>query len=197
MNYITKMNEAPVMMNDKSIVRVEEHKHEKAICFEVDCFEAETEAWGRMSAWCKKYIPDRTARRFVGLAPKGHHPEGEMHQNAVEHVKHPYQAMMLLVGEECEQEMLYDMPVIDAPNGLFLINDVALNQYDADGNLDIALSMMKASDAFVEFVQNTEGYEFDMQKGIFYEEHVFSEHWFQKGGLPTAFKMWVPVILHK
>ena len=88
------------------------------------------------------------------------------------------------------------MPVVDAPEGIYLVNDVALNQFDNDGNLDMALSMMKASDAFMEFVQNTDGYEFDMKKGVFYEEHIFSEDWFQKGGLPTAFKMWVPVISH-
>lgn len=82
---------------------------------------------------------------------------------------------------------------IRCPNGLFLVNDVALNQYDENGNMDIALSMMKASDAFVDFVNQTEGYAFDMGKGIFYEEHIFSEDWFQNGGCPTGFRMWVPV----
>jgi len=54
--------------------------------------------------------------------------------------------------------------------------------------------MMKASEAFVEFIKNTEGYEFDCSAGIFYEEHIFSERWFQKGCVPDGFRMWVPII---
>ncbi len=191
-----EISKGEMKMNNKAIIKVEEHRGEKAICFEVDCYDAEERAWGQMSKWCKENIPDRTARRYVGLAPKGHHPDGEPHKDASEHVKHPYQAMMLLIGEEGHAETFHGMPVVDAPEGIYLVNDVALNQFDNDGNLDMALSMMKASDAFMEFVQNTDGYEFDMKKGVFYEEHIFSEDWFQKGGLPTAFKMWVPVISH-
>lgn len=189
-----KVEEGEMKMNEKTIVRVEGHANEKVVCFEVDCFDAEEAAWGKMSTWCKENIPDRTARRFIGLAPKGHHPDGENHQNASEHVKHPYIAMMFLIGDEVKQETFHGLPVHDAPDGIYLVNDVALNQYDEHGKLDMALSMIKASDSFVDFVNRTDGYEFDMKKGIFYEEHIFSEQWFQEGGLPTGFRMWVPVL---
>lgn len=45
---------------------------------------------------------------------------------------------------------------------------------------------MKASEDFVEFMKNTAGYEFDCPVGIFYEEHIFSEKWFQNGGIPDG-----------
>lgn len=187
------MKEGEMNMNEKTIVRLEEHIAEKVICFDVDCVDPETEAWNEVASFCRKYVPDRTARRFVGYAPLGHHPGGESHENAEEHVKHPYCAQMYLIGEECQLDHFHGKEVIDAPKGLFLVNDVSLNQYDDHGNLDIALSMMKASDAFIEFVKRTPGYEFDCEKGIFYEEHVFSEKWFQTGGLMDGFKMWVPI----
>ena len=146
-----------------------------------------------MSKWCKKYIPDRTARKYVGIAPIGHHPQGAEHQNASEHIKHPYKAMMYLAGDECNQEEFYGLKVEDAPAGLFLLNDVTLNQFDENNHLDMALSLMKASESFVEFMTHTSGYEFDCTAGLFYEEHIFSEKWFQKGGVPDGFRMWVPI----
>lgn len=26
------------------------------------------------------------------------------------------------------------------------------------------------------------------------EEHIFSERWFQQGGFPDGFRMWVPIL---
>jgi len=75
-----------------------------------------------------------------------------------------------------------------------LVNDVVLNQYDENGDLDMAISLMKASESFIEFMNKTDKYEFDCGKGIFYEEHIFSESWFKQGGAPEGFKMWVPII---
>lgn len=194
LNFRVLIKEGEMFMNETAIVKIEEHRNEKVVCFTADCADPENEAWGRMSEWCKKNVPDRTARRFVGVAPLGHHPDGERHQNASEHVKHPYKAMMFLVDEECGQKEFCGLKVEDAPSGLFLVNDVALNQFDENDRMDIALSMMKASEAFVEFIENTGGYEFDCQSGIFYEEHIFSEKWFQSGGFPDGFRMWVPIV---
>ena len=194
LNFHIKIKEGEMLMNETSIVKIEEHRDEKVVCFTVDCVDPENEAWGKMSEWCKKNVPDRTARRYVGVAPLGHHPQGEEHQNASEHVKHPYKAMMYLIGDECVREEFCGLKVEDAPSGLFLVNDVTLNQFDENDNLDIALSLMKASEAFVEFIKNTEGYEFDCSAGIFYEEHIFSERWFENGGVPDGFRMWVPII---
>lgn len=193
LNFRIQINEGAMMMNETAIVKIEEHRNEKVVCFSVDCVDPESEAWGRMAEWCKKNVPDRTARRYVGVALSGHHPGGAEHQNASEHVKHPYKAMMYLVGDECGQEEFCGLKVEDAPTGLFLVNDVTLNQFDENGILDIALSMMKASEAFVEFIKNTAGYEFDCPSGVYYEEHIFSEKWFQNGGVPDGFRMWVQV----
>lgn len=194
LNFQLQIKEGVMVMNDTAIVKIEEHRNEKVVSFSVDCVDPENEAWGQMAQWCKKNISDRTARRFVGVAPAGHHPQGEQHQNASEHVRHPYKAMMYLVGEECGQEEFCGQRVENAPSGLFLVNDVTLNQFDENDNMDIALSMMKASEAFVGFIQNTPGYEFDCSAGIFYEEHIFSERWFQNGGPPDGFRMWVPIM---
>ena len=194
LNFQIRVNEGEMIMNETALVKIEEHRNEKVVSFSVDCVDPENEAWKQMSEWCKKNVPDRTARRYVGVAPSGHHPQGVGHQNASEHIKHPYIAMMYLVGDECGQKEFCGLKVEDAPSGLFLVNDVALNQFDENDNMDIALSMMKASEAFVEFVNNTSGYEFDCPAGIFYEEHIFSESWFQNGGVPSGFRMWVSII---
>ena len=113
---------------------------------------------------------------------------------ASEQETHPYVAMMFLVGDECEKKSFHGLTVEDAPEGLFLVNDVVLNQYDENGALDMALSIMKASESFVEFINKTNQYEFDCGKGTFYEEHIFSEKWFEQGGVPEEFKIWVPIL---
>lgn len=194
LNFEIHLKEGEMKMNETAIVRMEEHRKEKVICFEVDCMDPEEKAWGLMSEWCRRNVSDRTARRFLGVAPMGHHPEEVQHQNASEHESHPYIAMMYLVGEEGIMDSFHGKKVEDAPEGLFLINDVALNQYDENGDMDMALSMMKASEAFMDFMKTTKDYEFDCGKGIFYEEHIFSEKCFQQGGFPDGFRMWVPIL---
>lgn len=194
LNFQVKIKEGEMFMNETAIVKVEEHGNEKVVCFAVDCANPENEAWRQMSEWCKKNVPDRTARRFLGVAPCGHHPQGGEHQNASEHIKHPYKAMMYLISDECSRKEFCGLKVEDAPSGLFLVSDVTLNQFDENGDLDIALSLMKASEAFVDFIKNTDGYQFDCPSGVFYEEHIFSERWFQNGGVPDGFRMWVPII---
>ncbi len=180
-------------MNYSSSVTIEEHHNEKVIAFKVDCENPESVAWGLISKWCVENISDRTSRRYLGIAPIGHHPGGNSHQNASEKEVHPYIAMMFLEGDECEKKTFHGQEVLDAPEGLFLVNNVSLNQYDKNGKLDMALSMMKASEAFVEFINKSDQYEFDCGKGTFFEEHIFSEKWFEHGGVPTGFKMWVPI----
>ncbi|MCI9144298.1 MAG: helix-turn-helix transcriptional regulator [Lachnospiraceae bacterium] len=194
LNFQIRIKEGEMIVNETAIVKMEEHRNEKVVCFAVDCIDPENVAWGQMAEWCKKNVPDRTARRYIGVALSGHHPQGAEHQNASEHVKHPYKAMMYLIGDECGQEEFCGLRVEDAPSGLFLVNDVTLNQFDENDKMDIALSMMKASEAFVEFIKNTPAYEFDCPAGIFYEEHIFSEKWFQNGGVPDGFRMWVPIV---
>ena len=194
LNFRIQVREGEMIMNETAIVKIEEHRNEKVVSFTVDCVDPENEAWRQMSEWCKENVPDRTARRYVGVASSGYHPHGVEHQNASEHVKHPYKAMMYLIGDECSREEFCGLKVEDAPSGLFLVSDVTLNQFDENENMDIALSLIRASEAFVEFMKNTVGYEFDCPAGIFYEEHIFLERWFQNGGVPDGFRMWVPII---
>lgn len=33
-------------MNETAIVKIEEHRNEKVVCFSVDCIDPENEAWG-------------------------------------------------------------------------------------------------------------------------------------------------------
>ena len=119
LNFQIRIKEGEMIMNETAIVKIEEHRNEKVICFAVDCVDPENEAWGQMSEWCKKNIPDRTARRYVGVAPTGHHPQGNEHKNASEHVKHPYKAMMYLVSDECNREEFCGMKIEDAPRVCF------------------------------------------------------------------------------
>lgn len=46
------------MMNETALVKIEEHRNEKVVCFTVDCVDPENEAWGQMSEWCKKNVPN-------------------------------------------------------------------------------------------------------------------------------------------
>lgn len=186
------MRKGDLLMNEKILVSVREIKNSHVIAFDVDCFDAEEVAWNQMKEWANANLKDKVARCYVGLAPIGHHPKGQ-HENASEHVKHPYKAMVLLLDDEVKDDEFCGKKIENGPDGLYLVNDVSLNQYDENGVLDMAMCMIKASEAFVEFVKNTDVYEFDCGAGIFYEEHVFDEKWFAKGGTPSAFRMWVPV----
>ncbi|MDE5817840.1 MAG: hypothetical protein K2N41_08930 [Lachnospiraceae bacterium] len=94
LNFQIRIKEGEMIVNETAIVKIEEHRNEKVVCFTVDCVDTENEAWGQMSEWCKMNIPDRTVRKYVGVALSGHHPQGAGHQNASEHIKHPYKAMM-------------------------------------------------------------------------------------------------------
>jgi len=111
LNFRIQIEKGEMVMNETAIVKIEEHRNEKVVCFTVDCVNPEKEAWGQMSEWCKKNIPDRTSRKYVGVADSGHHPQGEEHQNASEHIKHPYRAMMYLVGDERGRDIFCGLEV--------------------------------------------------------------------------------------
>ncbi len=186
------MREGRLEINRKPIVSVNELKNSHVISFSVDCVDPETAAWDLLRKWASANLSDRTARRYIGVAPLGHHPKGE-HKDAGEHIRHPYTAMMLLLGEEADAPMFHEKPVENGPDGLYLVSDVALNTYDENGDLDMARCLIEASSAFADFMKRTDGYEFDCGSGVFYEEHIFDEDWFKSGGIPTAFRMWVPI----
>ncbi|MDE7294960.1 MAG: AraC family transcriptional regulator, partial [Oscillospiraceae bacterium] len=59
LNFQIRIKEDEMIVNETAIVKIEEHRDEKVVCFAVDCVDPENEAWGQMSEWCKKNIPDR------------------------------------------------------------------------------------------------------------------------------------------
>lgn len=180
-------------MNTKSMVRIEEHGHERVVNFFVDCSAPEEAAWTLMRKWCIANLNDFTARRFIGCAPKGHHPNGEEHVSGEAVGNHEYLAHMFLYEEEGNSNTFMGADVCNAPKGLFLVGDVALNEFNEDGTLDIGESIMKSSEVMTEFIKNTPDYEFDFATRPYYEEHVFTKEWFESGGDPTGFKLWLPI----
>ena len=88
----------------------------------------------------------RGARRYIGYASGGHHPNGP------EETAHEYCAMMLLHGDEGNTENFLGAQVTDAPKGVFLVGDVVLNEYFDDGTIDIGLSMKNSSQTVYELL---------------------------------------------
>ena len=66
----------------------------KAVCFVANCDGPETQAWSQLREWAVRELSDYEARRYIGFAPRGHHPAGEGSDF------HEYKALMLLYGAE-------------------------------------------------------------------------------------------------
>ncbi len=188
-----KINGGNLCMSTKPLVKIEEHGHERVAQFFVNCQAPEEAAWTQMRRWSVENLSDYTARRYIGCAPKGHHPDGEEHHTGEEEGKHEYLSCMFLLEEEGGHKKFKGADVCDAPKGLFLVGDVALNEFDEKGLLDIGASMIKAYEIMMEFIKDTPEYEFELQVRPYYEEHVFSKEWFQSGGEPSGFKLWLPI----
>lgn len=54
LNFQIRIKKGEMFMNETAIVRIEEHRNEKVVCFNADCVDPENKAWGQMSEWCKK-----------------------------------------------------------------------------------------------------------------------------------------------
>lgn len=188
-----KIDKGEMIMNERPIVKIEEHGKERVVSFKVDCHRPETIAWQMLSKWCVDHLVDYTARRFIGFAPNGHHPDGSSPDSSDDDIKHEYLAQVLLYGDEGLDGEFLGEKVSEAPKGLFLVSDVVLNQFDENGHLDIGSSMMKSSEVFQDFINNIEGYAFDFNGRTFCEEHIFSDEWFETGGPPKGFKLWMPI----
>lgn len=180
-------------MGNKPVVRIEEHSRERVVSFFVNCSGPEEEAWNLLRHWAVTNLKDYTACRFIGCAPKGHHPEGEGHNPNEEIGCHEYMAQMILFEDEGESDSFLGGSVTDAPRGLFLVGDVVLNEYNEDGTVDIGASMQKSAGVMAECLKNMGGYEFDMQGRPYFEEHVFSQEWFEGHGDLAGFKLWLPI----
>lgn len=185
-----RIQEGNTMLGEKSLVRMEELDNRRAAVFRAEGREPETLAWNLLREWAVGNLKDYEARRYIGYAPGGHHPNGP------EESSHPYCAMMLLHSGEGEGDRFLGAPVTDAPKGLFLVGDVALSEYDGSGAVDIGLSMQKSSQTVYQCMVHMGGYELDFEGRAYLEEHIFPKRWFVSGHPETIlpeFKFWLPV----
>lgn len=184
------IQEGETMLGKKALIRMEELGHCRAVEFRVNCREPETHAWNLMRSWVRENLSDYQVRRYIGYAPWGHHPESE------EETAHEYCAMLLLHGDEGKGEEYLGAKVVDAPQGLFLVGDVVLNEYFEDGTIDIGLSMKKASQTVYECMLSMGGYELDFDGRSYLEEHIFQKEWFTAEGheaILPEYKFWLPI----
>jgi len=190
-------------MGTKPLVRIEDHSNERVASFSVDCKGPEGAAVTLLRDWAVKNLNDYTARRYIGCAPKGHHPKGEHHQKGEQIGMHEYVMQMLLVAEEGIGSTFLGAHVCDAPQGLFLIGDVALNEFNNDEAIDLGSSMQTAFGIMSECLSDMGGYEFDFNYGDplkerrHREEHIWSKEWWENPAICEAglmgFKLWLPI----
>ncbi|MNM12317.1 Regulatory protein SoxS [compost metagenome] len=177
----------------KPLMRIEEHHLERVVSFYVNCRAPEEAAWNQLRDWVVRNVNDYQARRFIGCAPKGHHPKGQEHQPNEEEGTHEYLAQMFLLEDEGCQDSYMEAATCDAPRGLFLIGDVVLNEFQADGTIDIGSSMQRSFGVMSQCLQEMGGYEFDLAERPYYEEHIFTNEWFNGDGELAGFKLWLPI----
>ena len=187
------INGGNLNMGTKPLVRIEEHSMEHVASFSLNCRGPEEAAWNLLRNWATKNINDYKARRYIGCAPKGHHPNGEEHQPNEEIGSHEYVAQMFLFDDEGNHDMFLGAEVCDAPKGLFLVGDVVMNEFNDDDTIDIGSSMEKAYGVMSECLIDMGGYEFELQKRPYYEEHIFTHEWFTGAGELAGFKLWLPI----
>lgn len=185
------------IMGTKPLVRIEDHSNERVVSFYVNCSAPESEAGELLHEWATKNIKDYNARRCMGYAPKGHHEDGQEHQPNEESGTHEYVLQMFLFGDEGKNDTFLGANVCDAPKGLFLVGDVALNEYNENGTIDIGSSMQTAYKVMSECLENMGGYEFDLQERCYHEEQVFSAEWWEDSSIGddglAGFKLWLPI----
>lgn len=180
-------------MGMKPIIRIEEHSLEKVVSFDVDCKAPEESAWNLLKNWVTKNISDYTMRRYICCAPKGHHPNGESHHSNEEIGCHEYTAQMFLYDEEGHNDTFSGANVCDGPKGLFLVGDVVLNEFNNDGTIDIGSSMQKSAGVMFECLKEMGGYDFELNSRPYFEEHIFTNEWFEGNGELAGFKLWLPI----
>lgn len=198
-----RINGGHFNMGTKPLVRIEDHSHERVVSFFANCKGPEGTVARLLHGWAVKNLTDYTARRCIGWAPKGHHPVDEQHQPNEGEGAHEYFMQMLLVGDEGDGDTFLGADVCDAPQELFLIGDVAFNEFNDDGSCDLGASMETAFGIMSECLNNMGGYEFDFNYGDplkerrHREEHIFSNAWWENpdvgdSGL-VGFKLWLPI----
>jgi AraC family transcriptional regulator len=180
-------------MGTQPMVRIEEHSLERVVSFYVNCRGPEESAWNLLRNWVSKNVADYQSRRYIGCAPQGHHPKGEAHQPDEGIGFHEYVAQMILFADEGNNDTFKGAAVQDAPKGTFLVGDVILNEFAHDGSVDIGASMEKSFGAMSEWLKDRGGYDFDFSERSYFEEHIFSNEWFNGSGELAGFKLWLPI----
>ncbi|MGN6711480.1 helix-turn-helix transcriptional regulator [Anaerocolumna jejuensis] len=192
-----KRNGGSFNVGAKPILRIEDCSNERVVSFFVDCQGPEEAAGNLLREWAVKNLSDYTARRYMGYAPKGHHPKGEQHQPNEPIDSHEYIMQMFLLGDEGKNDYFYGAKVCDAPQGLYLVGDVALNEFDDKGDIDIGSSMQTAFAVMSECLSNMNGYEFDLAERRHREEQILCNEWWTNPNLGDSalqgFKLWLPV----
>jgi len=178
------------LLGHHPLVQLEDLQARRVAVFRAESAQPETDAWNALRSWATAHLTDYSARRCFGLAPQGHHPDGP------EEAPHAYCAMLLLHGAEGDDATFHGAEVTDAPQGLFLVGDVALNEYDESGRIDIGASMVTASQTVYACLQQMGSYALDFPARSFLEEHVFDPAWFTAADheriLPN-FRFWLPI----
>lgn len=178
------------LLGDRTLIHMEELKNCRAVAFRADGKTPETDAWNKLREWAVGRLSDYSVRRYIGFAPHGHHPNG------ADESEHEYCAMMLLNRDEGANGEFCGAKVTDAPGGLFLVGDVALNEYSEDGEVDIGASMTTASKTIYECMLNMGGYDIDFDGRVFLEEHLFRGEWFvaaEHEKILPEYRVWLPV----
>ncbi|MCQ4922589.1 AraC family transcriptional regulator [Tissierella carlieri] len=187
------INGGNVYMGKKPVVQIEEFVGKQVVSFFVDQIDPEKHAWNLMRTWVKSNIKDYSMRRYIGCAPKGHHPQGEQHKSNEGPVKHEYYAQMILFDNEDISDLCKDVDICAAPQGLFLIGDIIFNEFHDDGTIDIGTSMQKSSQIMFDCMNEIGGYELDFNHRCFYEEHIFTKEWFYGADEMAEMKLWLPI----
>ena len=192
-----KMNGGNINVGTKPILRIEDCSYERVVSFFVNCQGPEEAAGNLLREWAVKNLSDYTARRYVGYAPKGHHPEVEHHQPDEPIGSHEYLMQMFLFGNEGKNSKYYGADVCDAPQGLYIVGDVTLNEFDSNGNIDLGSSMQTAFGIMSECLKDMNNYEFDFGERRHREEQIFSNEWWINPSIGDAglqgFKLWLPI----
>lgn len=184
-------------MEENKFMHIEEHSKQRVVSFEVNTRAPEEMAGNLLRKWGVENLTDYASRRCIGYAPKGHHSNGESHEPNEDIGSHEYVIQMFLHEEEGKEDYFYGAKVCEGPKGLFLVGDVALNQFHDDGTLDIGSSMQIAGSAMMEFLNDTKEYELDLLHRAYREEQVFSKEWWENEAIKDegviGFKLWLPI----
>ncbi len=78
--------------------------------------------------------------------------------------EHTYVMQMFLFDGEGDRESFLGTNVCEAPKGLFLVGDVALNECNDDGSIDVGASMQTAHGVMAACLNEIGGYALTLEE---------------------------------